>query len=206
MTILAVGPVTNVASLLKLHPEFHRKIERIVMVAARRPGQRFISSEKQRFPHRDFNFELDPAAMQIVLDSSIPLVFVPWEISSKVWITRDDLETLRATGGSGSWIAQSSQYWIRRWEIGISDRGFNPFDTLAAGWVTHPTLIESKRVHVRIEDGPDDRATAEQRSAGKTKPYLVVEPYEAKGREAIYCHTSQPEFKALLLERLSGRR
>ena len=205
MTILAVGPVTNVGSLLKLHPELQQRIERIVMVAARRPGQRFISSEKQQLPHRDFNFELDPAAMQVVLDSSIPLVFAPWEVSSKLWITRDDLETLRATGGSGAWIAESSQYWIRRWKIGISDRGFNPFDTLAAGWVTHPQLIESMKVCVRIEEGPDDRVGPVRRSAGKTKPYLVVEPYEGRGREAVYCHTPQPPFKALLLERLSGR-
>jgi len=78
LTVLAVGPLTNVASLLKRHPELHEKIERIVMVAARRPSQKFISSPTQKLPHRDFNFELDADAMQVVLDSDIPLVFAPW--------------------------------------------------------------------------------------------------------------------------------
>ena len=205
MTILAVGPVTNVASLLKLHPELHKRIERLVMVAARKPQQRFISSERQQLPHRDFNFELDPAAMQVILDSEIPLVFAPWEVSSKVWLSRDDLDALRATGGSGAWIAETSEYWIRRWELGISEEGFNPFDTLAAGWLTHPELIESTRVAVRIEDGPNDRAT-ENSDVPKTKPYLLVEPFEGTGRQAIYCHTPRDGFKPLLIERLSGRK
>ncbi|MEX0978466.1 MAG: nucleoside hydrolase, partial [Pirellulales bacterium] len=141
LTIVAVGPVTNVGTLVKLHPHLHDRIERIVMVAGRRPGQRFVANDKQKIPHRDFNFELDPAAMQVILDTKIPLVFAPWEVSSHVWISRDDLEALRQSGTSGSWIAETSQYWIARWEKSIDSRGFNPFDTLAMGWVTHPHLI-----------------------------------------------------------------
>lgn len=204
MTILAVGPVTNVGTLVKLHPELHSRIERIVMVAARRPGQRFTTSERQQLPHRDFNFELDPAAMQAILDTAIPLTFAPWEVSSHVWISRDDLALLRSTGGSGAWIAETSEYWIARWEKNITSQGFNPFDTLAAGWVTHPQLIESMRVKVRIEDGPDDRATPEELARGRTKPYLVVEPSDQEAREVIYCYRPKAEFKPLLIERLSG--
>src|SRR5262249_55309408 len=133
LTILAVGPVTNVGTLLRLHPELAERIERIVMVAARRPGQRFTSSETQARPHRDFNFELDPAAMQVILDSSVPLVFAPWEVSSQVWIGRDELAALGRSGGSGKWIAETSEYWIAMWEREITKRGFNPFDSLALG-------------------------------------------------------------------------
>ena len=201
LTILAVGPVTNVASLLQLHPETADRIDRIVMVAARRPGQPFISDPDQGLPFRDFNFELDPEAMQVILDSDIPLVFAPWEVSSHVWISRADLETLRNSGDSGAWIAESSEYWISMWEKRISDRGFNPFDTLAAGWLTHPELIESMAVRVRIEEGPDDRAAGDSE---RTKPYLVVEPATNADREVIYCHTPTDAFHALLLQRLAG--
>ena len=38
LTIVAVGPVTNIGSLVKLYPDLHDRIEKIVMVAARRPG------------------------------------------------------------------------------------------------------------------------------------------------------------------------
>lgn len=205
LTILALGPVTNVGTLVRLHPELHERIERIICVAARRPGQRFVSSDRQVRPHRDFNFEHDPAAMQALLDTKIPLVFAPWEVSSHVWISRDDLEALRRTGGSGAWVAESSQYWIDLWDKNISSRGFNPFDTLALGWLTHPELIASMPVNVRIEEGPDDGATPEERAAGKTKPYLLVEQVkQPQQREIIYCYKPRPQFKALLLERLAS--
>ena len=73
LIILALGPVTNVASLLKLHPELHRNIIEIIAVAGRRPNQRFIAKPEQTRPFRDFNFELDAPGFQLLLDSSVPL-------------------------------------------------------------------------------------------------------------------------------------
>lgn len=204
MVILAVGPVTNVASLVMLHPELQDRIESIVMVAARRPGQKFVSSERQKRPHPDANFDHDPEAMRVLLDTKIPLVFAPWEVSSKVWITRDDLATLRKTGGSGAWIAETSVYWITGWELAITNKGFNPFDTLAAGWVTHPDLFESVPVTVRIEELPDDRAVDASGDEPATKPYLLVEEVEGSDGRIVYCHTPRPQFKSILLERLAG--
>lgn len=205
MTIVAVGPVTNIGTLVKLYPDLLDRIERIIMVAGRRPNQRFVTNEKQKTPHRDFNFELDPAAMRAILDTKIPLAFAPWEVSSHVWISRDDLETLRASGGSGAWIAETSEYWIERWEKGIDPRGFNPFDTLAMGWLTHPGLIETVQMQVTVEEAPDDRA-APQAGEIKNKPYLVARPFHGDGREAVYCFRPKTRFKALLMERLSGQR
>lgn len=206
LTILAVGPVTNIGTLLKRHPELAARIERLIMVAARRPGQRFVSSETQKVPHRDFNFELDPAAMQVILNTDIPLVFAPWEVSSHVWIGREELSQLRSAGDTGKWIAETSEYWIALWERDITKRGFNPFDTLALGWVTHPHLIHAMPVTVQIVQAEDDRATPEELKAGKKKPYLHVQPLvvgQSSARSVIYCHTPRPEFTPLLLERLS---
>jgi inosine-uridine nucleoside N-ribohydrolase len=198
MTIVAAGPVTNVGTLVKLHPELHGRIERIVMVAGRRPGQRFVTSGLQKTPHRDFNFELDPVAMRAILDTAIPLVFAPWEVSSQVWLSRADLEALARRGGSGAWVAETSRSWIDLWEKSIDARGFNPFDTLALGWLTHP-----REMRMAIEQAPDDRAIAGQ-PAGM-KPYLVARSGPDEGRTAIYCFAPKADFKGLLLERLAGR-
>lgn len=205
MTILAVGPVTNVGTLVELHPELHDRITAIVVVAGRRPGQRFITTEQSRktFP-RDFNFELDVPAMRAILDTQIPLVLAPWEVSSKVWITREDMAALRSTGETGAFLFATSQHWIDRWETMRGVAAFNPYDTLALGWVTHPQLIESVKVDVAIEIGPDERATPQEQAAGKTKPYLHVRPSDHPKRAAIYCHTPDERFKAVLLQRLAG--
>ena len=201
MTILALGPVTNAATLLERHPDLTDRIERIIVVAGRRDGQKFLSAPEQPRPFRDFNFELDPDAMRVLLESDVPIVMAPWEVSSHVWLTRDDLNRLRASGGSGLYIAATSQQWIDGWENRLNARGGNPFDTLAVGYVTHPQLIEGMRVSASIERGPSDQPNR----TDETKPYLIVRPTDDSDARITYLHTPAPEFKPMLMRRLAGR-
>ncbi len=206
LVVLALGPVTNVATFVRLYPELASRIQSVVMVAARRPGQRFLSVDSQATPFPDMNFECDPAGMQVLLESDLELVFAPWEVSSHVWITRADLQHLEAGSEAGAFIAGESRSWLEIWERDLGAPGFNPFDTLAIAWVTHPTLIRHFRAGAWIAEAADDTATEDQRRAGKTKPHLLVdESRRQSSREAIYCFEPEPEFKPLLLERLLGR-
>lgn len=200
MSILALGPVTNVATLLQQHPDLTERIERVIVVAGRREGQRFISTPKQPRPFRDFNFELDPDAMGVLLKSDVPLVMAPWEVSSHIWLTREDLSLLERSGGSGLFIAATSQHWIDLWEHRLNAPGFNPFDTLAIGYLTHPELIEGMPVSAAIEVGPSDLPEEEDES----KPYLVVKPTDERDARILYLHTPDPEFKNVLIRRLAG--
>jgi len=202
LTLLAVGPLTNAATLLMNYPHLHDRIDALVVVAGRRPGQRFrpdAAPDNVAFP--DANFEHDPAAMREILKTEAPLVMAPWEVSSHVWITHTDLERLAESGASGKWIAEQSESWIKRWERIMKVDGFNPFDTLAIGHVTHPGLIRCMNVGVWIEELPDDLAPA---GSNRTKPYLLVDPDRRDLPQAVYCYEPEAEFKELLMERLSG--
>src|ERR1019366_1347976 len=66
ITILALGPMTNVAMLLRLHPDLDGKIKRIVFMGGNVhvPGNASAAAE--------FNFWLDSEAARIVLRSRIP--------------------------------------------------------------------------------------------------------------------------------------
>lgn len=200
MVLLALGPVTNAANLVQMHPEVHSNIEAIVMVAARRPGQEFRPRPNADVQFPDFNFESDPHAMQVLLNSDIPLVFAPWEVSSHVWITQPDLDALAAAGPSGDYIARKSVTWIRRWHEVSKTDGFNPFDTLAVGYVTHPELIEFADVSVRI-DWRKGQVNAE---GEPVVPHLIADFNAEGGRRAIYCYKPSDSFKPMLLERLAG--
>jgi len=205
MTIVAVGPVTNVGTLVKLHPELNERIESIIVVAGRRPGQKFITTQASRATYpRDFNFESDVPAMQAILDTNIKFVMAPWEVSSKVWITREDIESLRSRSLAGEYLYLTSQHWLRSWETRRGVAAFNPYDTLAVGWLTHPQLIEGALVDVSIEIGADERATQEERAAGATKPYLLMHERKEPTRPAIYLHTPKLGFKPMLLDRVAG--
>lgn len=206
MTLLAVGPVTNVGSLVQLHPELHDRIDRIVVVAGRRVGQSFRTGDPSNVPHRDFNFELDPAAMQAILDTEIRLELAPWEVSSHVWLRSADLAALAEFSEAGRWVADNTKTWVERWRANLGVDGFNPFDTLAAGMVSHPELIETLEVVVWIEEGEDDRDP----TGVEMKPFLLVAPVlgeepDRMRRTATYAYLPEPGFRDLLLERLAGR-
>jgi pyrimidine-specific ribonucleoside hydrolase len=97
LTILALGPATNVATTLAKHPELASRVTRIIAVAGRRPGQRFTTGTSNARGHRDFNFELDPGSFQVLLDSNTEVVLTPFEISSKIWLNASDLDRLAAS-------------------------------------------------------------------------------------------------------------
>lgn len=202
MTILALGPLTNVGSLLRLHPTVHDKIESIVIVAGRRPGQRFTYRTAKGQAFRDFNFENDPEAMQVILDTDIEVVLAPWEVSSHIWMRQRDLDSLKQRSDSGAWIARNSQNWITMWKKRFGTPGFNPFDTLGVGWVTHPGLIQNFRGAAWIESRADDTVT-DQGEAPK-KPYLLVDPDRSDGRMVTYCYKPLKRFKKILLRQLGG--
>ncbi len=198
LTVLALGPATNVAAVVKLHPELTGRIREIVAVAGRRPGQRFTNQPPDGPAFRDFNFEMDPAAFQVLLDSKVKLTFAPWEVSSKVWVTRDDIESLVSTNPGVAWLLPAALDWLELWKTKFGANGFNPFDALAVGYVTDPAAIACSDASMRIERGPDDTG------GSGDKPYLVARQGSG-GRPVTYCHTALPAFKQQLLRRLRAK-
>lgn len=203
-TILALGPATNIATVLQRHPELASRIERIVAVAGRRPQQRFVTGTAAR-PFRDFNFELDPQAFQVLLDSGVPLVLAPWEISSKVWITADDLGEITSADASLHWVAAAAQDWLKLWKHDFAVDGFNPFDTLAVGYVLSPSSFTCQSLPVAIQTLPDDTLPAGS-SPVPLKPYLVADPNARSGRSALYCSQAPAGFRRELMNRLANQK
>ena len=66
VTILAIGPMTNIALALRLHPDIEAKIRRIVLMGGN------VHVPGNASPAAEFNFWFDPEAARIVLRSRIP--------------------------------------------------------------------------------------------------------------------------------------
>ena len=201
LTILMLGPATNVATVLKNHPELAKRIVSIVAVAGRRPNQRFSTAPSVK-PFRDFNFELDSEGFQVLLNAGVPLILAPWEISSKVWLRQLDLKLLRASNASLGWILDASEDWLDFWRKNLATDGFNPFDTLAVGYVISPQGFGCERLPVMIQRQPDD--TVPQENA-PPKPYLIVDKSLVSKTSALYCFAPPPLFAGSLLRLLAGR-
>ena len=201
LTILVLGPATNIATVLRNHPELARKIDRIIAVAGRRPGQRFLTGRALQ-PFRDLNFELDPPAFQVILDSRVPLVLAPWEVSSKVWITHADLDHLVQSNPSLDWLVGPASDWLIFWKLGFGVDGSNPFDTLAVGYALTPDLLHCESLPAKIETLPNDITMF---TSPAKKPFLLAAKDINGGTVVQYCSDVQPKFKTDLLARLALR-
>jgi inosine-uridine nucleoside N-ribohydrolase len=202
LTILALGPLTNVATVLVMHPELRDRIIRVIAVAGRRPGQQFLVGTGNHKPFRDFNFELDPQAFGVVLQASVPLTLAPWELSSQVWLTREDLDHLNAKNPALEWLVRPARDWLTLWQRQFGVEGFNPFDTLAVAAVTSAPMLECEHLPARITTVKDDAFMGKESEPTNTS-YLEVSKTLSSPYSVRYCFRVDGSFKRDLLTRLT---
>jgi pyrimidine-specific ribonucleoside hydrolase len=205
LTLLPLGPVTNIATVLQQRPDLAPHISQIVICAARRPGFDFHPPGRPELKFPDANFEKDAPAMQVLLDSPVTLVFAGYESSANTWLTRADLDSITHTP-TGKYLRDISQAWLIRWETVRNLPGFNPFDTLCVFYVTHPDRLAAIPVTTLITTGPNDRNPDQLPATQPSKPYLLCLPAPAnvRTRHLYITHTPQ-NITPLLVERLAAR-
>lgn len=195
MTIMAIGPATNVGILLALYPELAAQIDEVILVAGRRKHtDAFRIGNKGRLA-MDLNFDLDNLAFQILLQSGVKVVLCPFEISSKVWITDQDLAELSGGDSGSRWLASHSEAWIKQWKA-QGAQGFNPFDVLASHYILHPEDIICEPLNARLELHPDDTQTQKVRQVFKN--YLICD--KKQGYPVLYCHDVAEGYHQRLLD------
>ncbi len=204
LTLIMLGPATNVASVLRRHPQLATRIVHVVAVAGRRPGQRFTTGTTNPRTHPDANFERDVEAFRVVLESGVPLTLAPFELSSHVWITEADLDRLARGPVAARHLAETSRGWLRVWQETFGVDGFHPAETLAVDLVAHPGRFACEEGRAAIESGPSDATEPRMQGGGAgEKPYLVFEASARVGAHAAtYCHTPDEGFKERLMETL----
>ncbi len=197
LTVLALGPVTNIAHVLSRHPALASRIKRVVAVAGKRPGQVFRPGDAYLLHLHDFNVRKDPDAFAAILDAGVPLVLVPFEAANKVTFGAADLLRLAEAGSGVSWLAAHSRAWLRAWVRMFGTQGFHPFDSLAVGYVTMPTLFVCERLPIRL---------VRRRSLFVTRDTLEVSSAFKGAGQATYCSDVDPGYKERVLARLAAVR
>ncbi|KPK42077.1 MAG: hypothetical protein AMJ78_03725 [Omnitrophica WOR_2 bacterium SM23_29] len=88
-TIIATGPLTNLARAISRNPEVLRYIKTLYIMG----GAVFV--EGNVTPHAEFNFYSDPDAADYVLNSNIPIVLISLDVTHKVNVTERHIEPLK---------------------------------------------------------------------------------------------------------------
>jgi inosine-uridine nucleoside N-ribohydrolase len=154
--IAAIGPLTNIGLLVRRHPDVLGSIESLIIVAGRTRGNRFYLGDTG--PVRDFNFENDVAAAQLLLDSGVPVVMAGFELTSQVAVTEADLETIAASASpTAAYFHENSLAWCRHWTKTFPvDSGFHPWDSAAISWLKHPAYFATEERGWQIRENLED--------------------------------------------------
>ncbi|MEP1216862.1 MAG: nucleoside hydrolase [Marinobacter sp.] len=197
LTIVALGPLTNIAAALQARPDLRDRVEQIIAVMGRRPGHIFHpaegSGEGTLLGHgpvfRDFNVAQDPDAVRVILEQDIPLILLPYEAARKVEIDEQDLASIASQGEGGRWVADRTQPWLRYWQTDIGREGFYPFDLMAAMFVAEPARFACAEVNASLRRDPTLFFPFSR------MPSLLIEPTATDKHDGpanvLYCHGLQ---------------
>jgi inosine-uridine nucleoside N-ribohydrolase len=94
LTLLAIGPLTNLAALFEKHPECQKQIRRIVVMG----GALAVGYNGKPPVEAEWNFRTDVAAARVVLDAGVPLLVVPLDVTAALTLDDDACRRIFTNG------------------------------------------------------------------------------------------------------------
>ena len=193
VSILAIGPLTNIAMALRQEPGLAERIKEIVImggaVASLKDGAGNIT------PNAEFNFWVDPEAAKIVLRSGIPrIVLSPLNVSRKTALTKAWYEKMVAT--------QTPLTSLLKETVGPGfaqdpGRRMLMYDQVAVGSLIDPTLMKTVDLYVDVDA---TRGLDYGTSIGGEEPWPGA---EGARKMAVQYDVDWERFITLFVERVS---
>ena len=158
VTLLTIGPLTNIATALNSDPEITAMVPRLVMMGGSLSGGNIT-------PAAEFNVYVDPEAARIVFQSGIPITMVGLDVTRKTSLTDEHLRMLEAAHDA---VSQAAAKIARNAIHHNRERGFlvgpNMHDSLAVAAFLDPSILKWKDYYVDVE-------TTGELTAGETLGY-----------------------------------
>jgi purine nucleosidase len=154
ISLVAIGPLTNVAIALSLEPELSSAVKEIVVM-----GGVFLRTTTVLAMPGEFNIWIDPEAAAIVLNSGAPLRFIGLDVTLQVALGRADADRLKATGRPfATYAGECANAWIDHLRDAYPGQGFVAapmHDPLAVAVVSRPQLVTWRPARVEVEVSSD---------------------------------------------------
>ena len=167
-TIVALGPLTNVANLLRRYPEAAAGIQELVVMGGA------VDVPGNITPYAEFNFYSDPQAAREVMMSDLPITLVDLAVCRQVVVRRGDLAEFSGSGRFGKLAGRLLKNWFDQHP---DFETFDLCDPLAIAVAMDPSIITTASGMVEVEaQDPDTKGLTKFRSLeGKTKVARAVD-------------------------------
>jgi inosine-uridine nucleoside N-ribohydrolase len=149
VSLLTLGPLTNVALAIAKERELEKRIKQIVMMAGTSRARGNTS------PLAEFNIFADPEAAAVVFESGIPIIMVPWETCLDTVFGSEVIVRIRRSSTEvGKAFAQAMEYSVGRTKAYLGSEVLLLCDLLAACAAIDPTVITQQlNAKVTVETG-----------------------------------------------------
>ncbi|MDT7559695.1 MAG: hypothetical protein QOE32_7205 [Pseudonocardiales bacterium] len=168
VTLVPIGPLTNIALLLASHPELTPKIGRIVAMGGALSGGNTTATA-------EFNVNSDPeAAHRVLAEESVPVTLVPLELTRRCAVPGDWLAELAASGPRCALLASLTEYYRTRIRARTGVDAVPLHDAVAVLEAVLPGTLRTEAKPLAVACAPaGQRGTVRIDTAGRSRPVDV---------------------------------
>ncbi|UFM63504.1 nucleoside hydrolase [Paracoccus sp. MA] len=190
VTLVPIGPLTNIATAFRRAPDIVPRVQEIVLMG----GAYFEVGNIT--PTAEFNIYVDPEAAKLVFASGAPLTVMPLDVTHRALTSRAWVEGMRAMGRVGQAVASWTDFFERFDREKYGSEGAPLHDPCTIAWLLKPELFSGRYINVEIE-------TQGEYTLGMT----VADWWRVSGRtpNATFIRDVEPQgFFSLLTERIGA--
>jgi purine nucleosidase/pyrimidine-specific ribonucleoside hydrolase len=188
VTLVATGPLTNVALFIARYPELLPKLERVVLMGG-------AIGQGNTTPAAEFNIWADPEAAHRVFSSGLDVTMVGLDVTHKALMTPAHARRLADSGAAGKLVADLFAFYSRFHLRSYGWDGAPVHDAVAMAHVIDPSLLETRHCGVVVDTGPE-------LSRGRTHVDLRGATWKPNCHVAVDIDSER--FFALLIDRISS--
>lgn len=145
VTLVATGPLTNIALFLKMYPQLKDRISEIVFMGG-------SAGRGNRTPYAEFNIWMDPEAADVVLRSGLPLTMCGLDVTHQALVTKEifaDLEAMNTT--LSKTIIGLLKFFAKTYDEVFEMPDPPLHDPVAVALLIDRTVVKSRHVNVQVE-------------------------------------------------------
>ncbi|WP_323717377.1 nucleoside hydrolase [Paracoccus aminovorans] len=145
VTLVPIGPLTNIALAFQRAPDIIPRVQEIVLMG----GAYFEVGNVT--PTAEFNIYVDPEAAKLVFAAGAPITVMPLDVTHKALTSRAWVEEMRAMGRVGQAIASWTDFFERYDREKYGSHGAPLHDPCTIAWLLEPRLFTGRYINVEIE-------------------------------------------------------
>ncbi|EFH5779681.1 ribosylpyrimidine nucleosidase [Escherichia coli] len=145
ITLVPVGPLSNIAVAMRMQPAILPKIREIVLMGGAYGTGNFT-------PSAEFNIFADPEAARVVFTSGVPLVMMGLDLTNQTVCTPDVIARMERAGGpAGELFSDIMNFTLKTQFENYGLAGGPVHDATCIGYLINPDGIKTQEMYVEVD-------------------------------------------------------